>query len=110
MPAACLRCGVCCFSTAPDYVRVTGADWSRLGEGAEKWAHFVGHRAYLRMEDGHCAALALRAAEDGAVEYFCRIYDQRPEICRALERGSPSCEAELWRKESSVRASAKPWA
>lgn len=92
--AACLRCGVCCFSHLETYVRVTGDDWTRLGPDAERLAHFIGHRAYLRMTVGHCAALAVRTAADGAREYFCGIYDRRPQTCRDLARGSPECEGE----------------
>lgn len=92
--AACLRCGVCCFSRLETYVRVSGADWARLGADAERVAHFIGHRAYLRITDGHCAALEARVSTDGAREYFCTIYERRPQICRDLARGSPQCEAE----------------
>jgi Fe-S-cluster containining protein len=92
--AACLRCGVCCFSHLETYVRVTGEDWTRLGPDAGRYAHFIGHRAYLRMTDGHCAALALRTAAGGAREYVCRIYERRPQTCRDLARGSPECEGE----------------
>ncbi len=104
--AACLRCGVCCFSRLETYVRVTGEDWERLGADAERLARFVGHRAYLRMEGGHCAALAIRGASDGAREYFCSIYPRRPNVCRELARGSPECEAELALK--SYRPAANP--
>lgn len=94
---ACLRCGVCCFSRLDTYVRVTGEDWARLGPDADRLARFVGHRAYLRMIDGRCAALAIRPAEDGsdAREYFCTVYERRPQTCRDLARGSPECEAEI---------------
>jgi uncharacterized protein len=92
--AACLRCGVCCFSRLETYVRVEGADWARLGADAERLAHFVGHRAYLRMEGGHCAALAERRSADGGREWFCSVYKRRPRVCRELARGSPECEAE----------------
>lgn len=95
-PSDCLRCGVCCFSRLDTYVRVTGDDWSRLGEDADRVAHFIGHRAYLRMIDGHCAALAIKTsdADHGAREYFCTVYERRPQACRDLARGSPECEAE----------------
>lgn len=92
--AACLRCGVCCFSRLETYVRVRGEDWARLGADAEGMAHFTGHRAYMRMADGRCAALEAREAPDGAREHFCTIYERRPQICRDLARGSPQCEAE----------------
>lgn len=77
-------------------MRVTGEDWARLGEDAERAAHFIGSRAYLKMQDGRCASLAIRAATDGsgAPEYFCSIYERRPRVCRELGRGSPECEAE----------------
>ena len=92
--AACLRCGVCCFSRLETYVRVSGADWDRLGPDAGRWAHFIGHRAYLRMREGRCAALETRTMADGAPEHFCTIYERRPQVCRDLARGSPQCEAE----------------
>jgi Fe-S-cluster containining protein len=73
---------------------VTGPDWTRLGDTAERLAHFIGHRAYMKMTDGHCAALSLRATPAGEPEYFCTVYENRPQICRDLARGSPECEGE----------------
>jgi hypothetical protein len=98
-PAGCLACGACCFSQLPTYVRVSGADWSRLGERAEAVAHFIGHRAFMKMSGGHCAALEVRRGG-----YFCRVYADRPRVCRELERGSPECAAE--REQKSARAAA----
>ncbi|HEY9250608.1 MAG TPA: YkgJ family cysteine cluster protein, partial [Rariglobus sp.] len=101
----CLRCGVCCHSTLDTYVRVTGADWERLGVDAERVAHFIGHRAFMRMNGGHCAALLVRhAAEDpaGGREFFCTVYDRRPQVCRDLARGSPECEGEHATKGARV--------
>lgn len=95
VPEDCLLCGVCCFSSSDSYVRLTGADWGRLGEEAARWAHFIGNRAFLRMEAGHCAALELRCGVDGHARYFCRAYECRPDTCRNLERGSPQCLGEL---------------
>ena len=94
-PANCRSCGVCCFSQLDAYVRVTGADWDRLGGEAGERAHFVGHRAFMRMRDGHCAALELRRRPNGTSEFFCGIYERRPQICRDLARGSPECLGEL---------------
>lgn len=85
---------MCCFSNLKSYVRVSGDDWSRLSDAADRVAEFDGHRAYLKIHGGHCAALEIRAGIDGGREYFCTIYELRPQICRDLARGSPQCEAE----------------
>ncbi len=101
-PPACLECGACCFG-GEAYVRVTGADWSRLGVEVEHWAEFRDHRAFMRMVDGHCAALVIEPADTrtGTVARFvCAIYAQRPQTCRDLDRGSPNCEAEWVRKRA----------
>ena len=95
IPTDCRRCGLCCFSESEEYVWVRGDDWSRLGEEAERLAHFIRHRAFMRMHEGHCAALDVRTMADGVKEYFCTIYERRPQICRDLARGSPECEAEI---------------
>ncbi len=94
LPTDCLRCGACCFSRAEAFVRVTGTDWTRLGGDAERLAHFIGHRAYMKMTAGHCAALDLRTTLAGEPEFFCTVYERRPQICRDLARGSPECEGE----------------
>lgn len=103
-PPVCLQCGVCCFSKLETYVRVTGEDWTRLGDAAEGVAHFIGNRAYMRMRDGHCVALDVRTGADGAREHFCTVYDRRPQTCRDLGRGSPQCEGELALKGARVAA------
>ena len=79
-------------------MRVDGADWSRLGADAERLAHFIGNRAYMRMHAGRCAALDIRVGATGRREFFCTIYAQRPQVCRDLARGSPACEGELLAK------------
>jgi len=86
---------VCCCSLLPTYVRLSGEDWARLGDEAERVAHFIGHRAYMKMSAGHCAALQVRPRADGGREYFCTVYDRRPQICRDLARGSPECLGEI---------------
>lgn len=103
-PTDCLRCGACCFSAGENYVRVTGDDWSRLGEAAERLAQFVGNRAFMKMKDGHCAALEIRQPAGRPPEFFCTVYEARPQVCRDLARGSPACEAERWRKRSDSPA------
>ena len=98
----CLACGTCCFSRDPRYVRVSGDDHARLGEDAERLTVFIGNRAYMRMEDGHCAALVI---DREARRFVCTVYETRPETCRALERGSPACEGERVEKGGRPRAS-----
>lgn len=100
----CLRCGACCFSNLPTYVPVRGDDHERLGDRADDLVVFHGNRAFLVMKDGRCAALAIESSPDGP-RYACTVYDIRPATCRALERGSPSCEGELAEKgERPARA------
>jgi hypothetical protein len=72
---------------------VTGDDWSRLGDDAEQLTRWIGNRAFMRIEGGRCVALERRGER-----VACAIYERRPEICRALERASPGCAAELARK------------
>jgi uncharacterized protein len=103
-PADCRACGVCCFSTSDTYVRVTGADWTRLGDEAERVAYFANNRAFMRMTGGHCAALAVRTGTEGARDFFCSIYERRPQICRDLARGSPECAGERMIKAQTVEA------
>jgi hypothetical protein len=94
----CLRCGACCFAQSERFVRVTGDDWARLGPEAGRVAHFLGHRAYMKMADGHCAALEIRRDAAGRAEFFCTLYARRPQICRDLARGSPECAGERARE------------
>jgi len=86
-------------------VRVTGDDWERLGADTQRVAHFIGNRAYMRMsEAGRCAALEVRLTADGAREFFCTVYERRPQVCRDLGRGSPECEGERLAKGARVEA------
>lgn len=94
----CLACGVCCFSEQPRYVPVSGDDYERLDADAERLTHFLGNKCFLRLEEGHCAALRLEPASG---LFVCTIYERRPQPCRDLERGSPQCAGE--RHEKSER-------
>jgi uncharacterized protein len=92
---ACVSCGVCCFSTLPEYVRVFGNDWDRMDDRARELTHFVGNRCYMRLEGGRCAALVI---DPVARTFHCAIYDARPDCCRALERGGGGCRADRHEK------------
>jgi uncharacterized protein len=91
MAPECLACGACCFSKLAAYVRVTGRDHARLAERADELAWFDGNRAYMRMLEGHCAALRIDPASG---RFVCHCYETRPDVCRDLERGSPACGGE----------------
>ena len=92
---ACMDCGACCFSELPEYVRVFGSDWDRMGDRARALTHFLENRCYMQIQDGHCAALRI---DPVARRFSCAIYDERPDACRALERGHGACLADLHEK------------
>ncbi len=98
---ACESCAACCFGNGDRYVPVTGDDHFRLGVRAAQWTRFIGNRCYMQMVDGHCVALR---REPGSDRLLCSIYDDRPQVCRDLERGSPACAAERLRKDPSCYA------
>lgn len=92
---ACLECGTCCFSRLASYVQVDGADHARIGERVDALTVFDGNRCYMRMSDGHCAALVVDVTTR---RFVCSIYEARPSTCRDLERGSPACRGEIHEK------------
>ena len=97
----CLSCGACCFSNLETSVRVTGDDYERLGELAERLVHFVGNRAYMRLEGPHCAALRIEV--DSRI-FVCSVYEQRPDACRQLARESAECAGERFTKAGRAEA------
>lgn len=78
---------------------MTGADWERLGDRAEALTEWTERHAFLRMRDERC--IALEVGPDGV---RCTIYEVRPEVCRALERGGAACEVERARRLPVLRA------
>jgi Fe-S-cluster containining protein len=94
MQLDCLACGACCFGP-DDYVAVTEPDLDRMSKEAR--GRFVHRgkaarqsdrrgRRFLRMVNGHCAALHARQGH-----FSCRIYKERPTPCRVVEAGSREC-------------------
>jgi hypothetical protein len=104
IPENCLHCGVCCFAKSGTYVRVSEADWIRLGADADRMARHVGRQVFMRMEDGHCAALQITTPRGALPVFFCALYDRRPQVCRHLARGSAACQTELRTKAARVVA------
>jgi hypothetical protein len=81
-------------------VSVTGDDHQRLGEAADVFVSFIGNRAYMRLADGHCAALRIELSG----RFVCTVYETRPDACRDLERASPHCAGELFSKAGRATA------
>lgn len=96
----CQTCGACCFSGALRYVRVTGADYARLGDRAEALVHFIGNQAFMRMLTYHCAALEF---DDHTGRFSCSAYEERPAACRELQSGSSACHGEKTAKAELVQ-------
>lgn len=95
----CLRCGACCFGEGNRYIPVSGDDHARLGELSEELTAFDGTRCFMRMHEGHCAALKIEAGL-----FICTVYEQRPGVCRELARGLGACQAEFESKQERSRS------
>ncbi len=94
----CTRCGVCCFSESDTYLTVAKVDYERLGSNGERLTHQVAGQRYMKMSEGHCAALVYHPKTK---EFLCSVYQQRPDVCHWLERGSGQCSIE--REEKTER-------
>jgi Fe-S-cluster containining protein len=88
----CLSCGACCFGPA-NYVQVFPDDLARLSEEQRKKLVVLssvavdqrppghtGDELFMRMENGHCAAL-----DRSGGKFTCSIYEQRPLLCRVFK-------------------------
>ena len=76
-------------------MRVFGVDWERMDERARGFTEFRENRCFMIIAEGRCAALAI---DPIARTFMCSIYEQRPDVCRSLERGSGGCRADLHAK------------
>jgi Fe-S-cluster containining protein len=89
----CLTCGACCASfvcvdVAPDSNVPSGDCWDITRQGQS--GRFIVDRFIKRKEsDFSCRAL------DGEIghQVSCRIYEDRPRMCRQFEAGSDRCHA-----------------
>lgn len=79
--ATCISCGRCCFGQTR-YVQVFDDDLATLGpELAEQFVVAAEEKdRFMRMEEGHCAAL-----DTSKGLFRCTIYEQRPLICRVYK-------------------------
>jgi Fe-S-cluster containining protein len=82
----CQACGACCYGPE-EYVSVNGADLSRFdGRTLGRYVVRRHDRVFLRMVQGHCAALHARQGH-----FSCRIYSMRPTPCHVVEAGGREC-------------------
>lgn len=90
-PPECTACGVCCAFAL--MVPVTMADSERLSDIVEitfdsEHPDIAVDRVLSRSrENGHCINLQGNLGE----EIGCRIYEDRPSVCREFEAGSDRC-------------------
>ena len=86
-PPECLTCGVCC--SLPLMVVVPRGDEEKLNDYWDiKVDEVVVDRVIGRdLETGWCINLAGKLGES----ISCRIYEDRPNICRVFEAGSDRC-------------------
>jgi Fe-S-cluster containining protein len=95
----CRACGRCCYGQK-DYVQVFAHDAERLGPAriAALVAEAVGEmpaspgrpaepRRFMKMENGHCAALEISPSG----RFTCTIHEHRPTVCRSLEPLTSPC-------------------
>lgn len=95
----CQACAACCFAPHDEHVRVTGDDHARLTPDEQaRLTVWIGNRVFLRMQDGHCAALVAQSGD-----WACSIYERRPQLCRDLARGGPACEHEVGVRYEATR-------
>jgi Fe-S-cluster containining protein len=93
--ADCVSCGRCCHH-GPNTVHMLESDEVRVlarADGPEILRRLTvlderppGWR-FVRNVHGRCAALDVSRPD----RYPCSIYDVRPDDCRIVEPGSPSC-------------------
>lgn len=74
---------------------MTGEDYERLtpSERAQRTT-WRGNRCFMRVASGRCVNLVELEGQ-----FSCAVYERRPAVCRALERGSPECDYQRWRRE-----------
>lgn len=90
-PSDCTPCGRCCFSETPGYIRVFAFDEARMSAGTRALTEVRAEGRFMRYTNGGCVALRVDASE----RLLCSIYEERPDVCRALVRGSGQCRGDF---------------
>lgn len=84
----CRDCGRCCFDEDATYLPVFFVDLDRMSERTRAFTREADGRSFMALREGRCAALTI---DPVAGRFVCGIYEERPDVCRALERGSAQC-------------------
>jgi Fe-S-cluster containining protein len=90
----CQACAACCHGDE-GWVHVDASDDVRVdaSPALQRLVVLTRHGGYvkrsLKMIDGACAGLS-RLARD---RFSCTVYDDRPSVCRTVERGSDACRS-----------------
>lgn len=88
--ADCVACGRCCHHE-PMTVQLLEVDERRMGERVlDAYTAVMDRPPFFRFVNSagdRCGALDLSAPG----RYPCGLYDVRPQGCRTVEPGSPSC-------------------
>ena len=66
-----------------------------MGDAARAETHFIGNKVFMKMAGGRCTGLAI---EVEARTFSCSIYEERPDVCRSLQKGSGHCKADFHEK------------
>ncbi len=89
IPADCRECGACC-AYKPGWVEVSQDDLARLGDPTlVTIGGYNGNPFSMKTKGVQHQCIALDG--DVGISVNCTVYDKRPDICRAVERGSPIC-------------------
>ena len=96
----CRDCGRCCFDEDATYLPVFFVDLDRMSEHTRAFTRTEEGRTYMSLREGRCAALTI---DPVAGRFVCGVYEERPDVCRALQRGSAQCLNDRATKEERPR-------
>ena len=80
----CTDCGACCSFSA-EWPRFSTEDESQLGRIPAKFV--AGDESGMRCDGARCSALGGEVGKSTS----CRIYEIRPDVCRACMPGGDDC-------------------
>jgi Fe-S-cluster containining protein len=86
----CLDCGACCHSINPQLVELLGGDLQSVPREFVEDDDSGSHMKMAQDPKHDCFVCTALGAGNK-----CRIYDQRPFLCRQFERGSDECLAAI---------------